>query len=223
MLENELLDKNAWMLGLTPEQRDRVRRDIVIKLVKQGEYVCRKGEDPAYWHGVISGLLKITNVSMSGKEVTFLGVPPGGWFGEGSMLKDQPRPYDVVALRDSQVAYLPRTTFTWLLDNSISFNRFLVNQLNERLGQFIAAIEYERLLDTDAKVAKTLAWMFNPYLYPGQSSILAISQEEVGHLCGLSRQRANMALKALEQVNLIRVSYGEIEILDLPGLKNFGL
>ena len=69
------------------------------------------------------------------------------------MLKDQPRPYDVVALRDSQVAYLPRTTFTWLLDNSISFNRFLVNQLNERLGQFIAAIEYERLLDTDAKVA----------------------------------------------------------------------
>jgi hypothetical protein len=32
-----------------------------------------------------------------------------------------------------------------------------------------------------------------------------------------------MALKALEQVNLIRVSYGEIEIIDLPGLKNFGL
>ena len=32
------------------------------------------------------------------------GVPAGGWIGEGSLLKNEERKYDVVALRDSQVA-----------------------------------------------------------------------------------------------------------------------
>ena len=60
------------------------------------------------------------------------------------MLKNEPRRYDVVALRDSLVACISRTTFQWLLDNSIPFNRFLLHQLNERLGQFIGRVEMDR-------------------------------------------------------------------------------
>jgi CRP/FNR family cyclic AMP-dependent transcriptional regulator len=48
---------------------------------------------------------------------------------------------------------MPRTTFLWLLDSSIPFNRFLLTQLNERLGQFIALVEYDRMLEPDARVA----------------------------------------------------------------------
>ena len=62
---------------------------------------------------------------------------------------------------------MPRATFDRLLDTSIAFNRFLLNQLNERLAQFIAMLEYERLLDPEARVARCLAWLFNPFLYPG--------------------------------------------------------
>jgi len=69
--------------------------------------------------------------------------------GEDSMLKDEPRRYDVVALRESQIAFLPRRLFRALLDRSIGFNRHLLVQLDERLGQFIATVENEGLLSPD--------------------------------------------------------------------------
>ena len=148
-------------------------------------------------------------------------MPTGGWLGEGSLLKDEPRRYDVVALRDSRVAFMPRATFEWLLDNSIAFNRFLLVQLNERLGQFIAAVEYDRLLDIDARVARCLAALYNPHLYPGTARLLQISQEEIGYLSGASRQRVNQALQVLEREHLLKVEYGGITILDVDGLRGF--
>ena len=217
-----MLRGSLWAQSLTAAQLSRVKAGIVERKVAAGAHVCRKGEAVEHWIGIVEGLVKMTSLSSAGKLTTFTGVPAGAWFGEGSLLKDEPRRYDVVALRDSRVALMPRATFNWLLDNSIAFNRFLLLQLNERLGQFIGLVEYDRLLDVEARVARSLAAMFNPYLYPGTRADIAISQEEIGYLSGVSRQRVNHALKTLEGAGLVKVEYGGIVILDLPGLQNFG-
>ncbi|WP_353192357.1 Crp/Fnr family transcriptional regulator [Pandoraea pnomenusa] len=218
-----LLQRSAWAQGLTPEQRQRVVAEIQVRPVDAGTYVCRKGDPSHAWFGVIEGLVKIATASASGKSVTFTGVPAGAWFGEGSVLKREHRKYDVMALRDSVLAHMPIATFDWLLDTSIPFNRFLTLQLNERLGQFIAAVEHERLLDTDARVARSLSSMFNPNLYPSDDNTVQISQEELSYLAGVSRQRVNLALKVLEQAGLVKVDYGVLTILDLEGLREFGM
>ena len=161
------------------------------------------------------------SVSADGKPMTFTGVPQGGWIGEGSMLKTEARRYDIVAMRKSRIALMPRATFNWLLDTSIGFNRFLLEQINERLGQFLALIEFERLLKPDAKIARCIASLFNPVLYPSSGLQLKISQEEIGFLAGISRQRVNQALQVLAAEKLLRVEYGGITVLNLDGLKNY--
>ena len=138
------------------------------------------------------------------------------------MLKSEPRRYDVIALRDSRVACMRRETFHWLLDNSIAFNRFIINQINERLGLFIGLLESERLLDMDARVARTMAALFHPVLQPGMEPRIAISQEEIGYLAGISRQRVNRALRLLEDAGFLTTEYGGITVLDLDGLRRFG-
>lgn len=215
-----LLQNSEWMTGLNAAEQNKVRSDIQVKRIPAEGYVCRRGYAADYWFGVISGVVKINNIAQSGKSTTLLGLAPGAWFGEGSLLKEESRRYDALALRDSEMALMPRSTFLWLLDNSIFFNRFLISQLNKRLGQFIGAMENERLLDVDARVARSLAAMFDAW-YPQQTMMLKISQEEVGQLAGLSRQRVNTSLKALEEHGLIRVSYGEIHIIDLEKLSAF--
>jgi CRP-like cAMP-binding protein len=217
----DALRATRWAQGLTPEQFARVCAETTERSVPAGGYIARKGMPVEAWLGVIEGLIKINADSAAGKSVTFAGVTTGGWLGEGSMLKNEARRYDVVALRDSRVAFLPRATFEWLLDNSIPFNRFLLEQLNERLGQFIAMVEHDRLLDIDARVARCLAALYNPVLYPGTTSQLQISQEEVGYLSGASRQRVNQALQVLEREHLLKVEYGGITILDVEGLRRF--
>jgi CRP/FNR family transcriptional regulator, cyclic AMP receptor protein len=219
---DDLLSASLWMRGLDEDTRTRVRAELVERKVASGGYVCRRGEPVDHWVGVIEGLLKLSNVSSSGKSATLTGIPALAWFGEGSLLKDEPRRYDVVALREARVALMPRATFQWLLDTSISFNRFLLMQLNERLAYFISMLEHERLLETDARVARCLASLFNPILYPGVGPRIAISQEEIGFLSGVSRQRVNQALQVLEREGLVAVEYGGLTILDLERLRTFG-
>jgi CRP-like cAMP-binding protein len=215
----EAVRASMWSRALDPKELLRVESEIAERAVPAGGYVCRKGEPVNHWIGVLEGLLKLGTVSAEGKAATLTGVPAGGWFGEGSLLRSEPRRYDAVALRDSRIALMPRATFTRLLDSSIGFNRFLLEQLNERLAQFIAMLEYERLYDPESRVARCLAWLFNPFLYPGIGQKVQVSQEEIGYLSGISRQRVNQALQALERDGLLRVEYGGVTILDLEGLK----
>lgn len=217
----ESLSQTLWSGALTSEQMARVERDTVERYFEAGSYICRKGDPVEYWMGVTEGLLKMSSVSPQGKAVTFTGMLAGGWFGEGSLLKTEGRLYDVVALRDSHVAFMPRATFTWLLDNSIAFNRFLLKQLNARLGLFISLVEVDRSLDADARVARCIASLFNPDLNPAGGPQLQISQEEIGYLCSMSRQRANQALQVLERAGLLKLDYGGLTVVDLEGLRAF--
>ncbi len=128
-----------WLALLQPPEREVAVRNIKVGDAMPGDYVCRVGRPVTYWFGVVEGLLKMSNENAQGQTITFSGLPPGGWFGEGTVLKREIYRYNIQALRRSVVAGLPADTFHWLLDHSIGFNRFVMNQLNERLAQFIAA------------------------------------------------------------------------------------
>jgi CRP-like cAMP-binding protein len=211
----------AWMHGLQPAERERALDDLRVAQVAPGELLCRVGRPATYWFGVLDGLLKMSNDTAMGIPITFTGVPPGGWFGEGTVLKREAYRYNIQALRPSVVAGLSVATFHWLLDRSIVFNRFITQQLNERLGQFIAAREIDRMIDPDGRVARSLAALFHPVLYPGVGGLLRITQQELGYLVGLSRQRVNQALTALQAAGVIAVEYGGVRVLDLERLRRF--
>lgn len=223
LLKDSLQNAAAWFNVLTVEQQERVLHDLTVSHFPAGALVERKGEKASGWTGVLNGLIKISVSNPDGKMASLSGVPSGGWIGEGTLLKREARKYDVVALRETTIARLPAATFDWLLDNSIAFNRYLLHQLNERVAQFIGKAEYDRLLAPDARVARCLAELFNPLLYPDKGTRLAITQEELGYLARISRQRANQALQTLEAAHLLKVDYGAVTVLDLEGLKHYGI
>ena len=214
------LEGIPWLQVLTPAERAEAAAEIVVGDALPGDYVCRVGRPVTYWFGVVEGLLKMNTDSAQGQTVTFTGIPPGGWFGEGTVLKREIYRYNIQALRKSLVAGLPVDSFHRLLDHSIGFNRWVMNQLNERLGQFIAARESDRMNDPDTRVARNLAALFNPVLYPGVGEVLRITQQELAYLVGLSRQRVNEALTTLQTQGVIRVEYGGLRVLNLGALRS---
>jgi CRP/FNR family cyclic AMP-dependent transcriptional regulator len=201
-----------WSRSLPPLEAERARRGVTEKSYAAGSYICHLGDRFDVWTGVIDGLVKLATCSDSGKAITFAGLPSGAWFGEGTVLKSEPRRYDLVALRDTRLALMDSATFFWLFENSVGFNRFLVRQLNERLGQFMGLVENDRMLDAPSRIARSLAFLFNPELHPSVGLQLAISQEEIGLLSGLSRQATNRSLKVLEDAGILRMERGVVEI-----------
>lgn len=217
----EFIAASAWSSGLTDGQLERVSRDAYSREYQAGATVCARGQPAMHWMGVVEGMLKVDKIAEDGRSTTFAGVPAGAWFGEGAVLKGELRPYAVVAIRDSAVAFLPRTTFQWLIDDSPSFSRWVIDQLNARLAYYVSLVETLRFHEAAARVAFCLSELFNPQLYPATNAQLQISQEEVGRLSGLARQNTNKAIQELESAGLLRARYGVIEILDLHGLQHF--
>ena len=215
------LEQTSWMRLLPDSVRQRVLAEAYETLHAEKEFVALKGQPANSWIGVAEGLLKASGGFRSGKPLIFSGIPAGSWIGEGSVIKRELRHYDVVAVRPSRTVHIPRATFRWLLDTNLDFNHFIIRHLNERLGQFMAMVETDRVDDPCIKLARSILSLFNPVLYPGMGSALFVSQEELGELAGLSRQRTNVAIKALEKLNLVRASYGSLLITDLQALTAF--
>ena len=219
LLTDDELDGVPWLRPLTFDERDRVAPQLRIGDAEPGELICRRGRTATYWFGVVDGLLKMSTETADGHTITYSGLTAGGWFGEGTVMKREPYRYNVQALRKSLVAGLPVDTFHWLLDHSIGFNRFVMNQLNERLAQFIGTIEADRTPSPEQRVARNLAALANPVLFPGVGDLLRITQQELGYLVGLSRQRVNEALKHLATEGVLQIEYGGIRILKLAALR----
>ena len=117
------LDGIPWLRLLRPDERAWAEAELLVGDAAPGDYVCRVGKPVTYWFGVVEGLLKMSSDNAQGLTMTFAGLPPGGWFGEGTAIKREPYRYNIQALRKSVVAGLPIDSFHWLLDHSIGFNR----------------------------------------------------------------------------------------------------
>ena len=217
----DMLATSAWGRLLAPAELERVIAETSERQVPAGGYAARMGERVEHWSGVVEGLLKMSVTSPEGKVSTLTGMSAGGWYGEGSLLKRESRRYDVVALRPSRLAQVPRTTFEWLRATSLPFNHHLQHLMNARLSLFIGMLEYDRLLGTDARVARCVATLFNTDLYPEPRAYVDLRQQEIALLCGVSRQRANVALRTLQECGLVRVEPRGVTVLDLEGLRTF--
>src|SRR4051812_23773242 len=86
-----LLSRANWAAALTPEELTVARKGFVERQFPKGSYICHRDERLDYWTGVISGLVKLSTTSRHGRPTTLMGVRAGGWFGEGAILKDEPR------------------------------------------------------------------------------------------------------------------------------------
>jgi CRP-like cAMP-binding protein len=215
------LRESVWAKSLNPEELDRVIGESFERHIAVGGCAVRRGEPAELWFGVIDGLVKMSVSLPDGRLSTFTGVTAGGWAGEGSLLKVGQWRYDGIAVRETRIACVPRHSFERLVSTNLAFNRFLLTQLNARLSLFVGLVEYDRLLGPDARVARCLASLFDPDLYPRAGNFVRLSQEEIGLLSAVSRQRANEALHELERAALLRVEFGGVTVLDLPGLRGY--
>lgn len=200
-----------WSRDLNEAEFERSRGGIVGKTFAKGVYICHRGDRLDYWTGVESGLVKLGTVSRNGKAVTMAGLRAGAWFGEGTVLKNEPRRYDLVALRDTQLALMNRSTFFWLFENSVAFNRFLVRQFNER-----SDVGWARPSGAPHRVAVQSGALSRPGNAPRDHS------GGGGSVVGLIAPGRQQIPESSRPKNLLRVEHNGFTVLDVEQLMRYG-
>jgi len=216
LLARHFLANQPWFSTLDASQQESLIQRIEVLQANKGQTVLAAGEPVQGWYAVLSGLVKLQTEAADGRRSAFIGVPDGEWFGEGSVLKSEPRRYAVVALRDSWLMCLPRDVFTELQQGNLRFNQYLVQHLNMRLGQAMTLIEASRIRAPEHRVALYLSrlfWRSTRRLY--------LTQEELGTLVGLSRQTVNRVLRQLAERGIVSSDLGRVAILDDAALGRY--
>lgn len=216
LLARHFLATQPWFTSLDAAGQAQLTEQVELLQASKGQTVLAAGQPVQGWYAVLHGLVKLQTEAADGRRSAFIGVPDGEWFGEGSVLKSEPRRYAVLALRDSWLMCLPRDVFTELQQGNLRFNQYLVQHLNMRLGQAMALIEASRIRAPEHRVALYLSrlfWRSTRRLY--------LTQEELGTLVGLSRQTVNRVLRQLAERGIVSSDLGRVAILDDAALGRY--
>ncbi len=91
---------------------------------------------------IISGRVRVTSFSASGRQVTFRDIPAGDWFGDFAAIDGQSRSADIVALEGALVAAMPPAVFRDLLHS----HPFVCDRMLNRLVTSVRELT-ERVFD----------------------------------------------------------------------------
>lgn len=220
----ELLRTAAnWARALNEGELAQVCSEVREHRVRAGYYVARRGERATSWMGLASGVVQLSVGSEDGRLSSLINVSAGDWFDEASLVSERGRAYDAIAARDTRLLLVPEHIFRKLLAENPAFNRHVMGLMARRTEALLEALEGERLCDSEQRVARCLASIFDSRgEEAGMRAPVQLTQSEIGLLAGVSRQRTNATLHRLAQQGILQWSKLGTKVLDMEGLRAFG-
>ncbi len=216
----EQLLHGHWFRQLSPALQERLLAAARARALAAGECLFQRGDAPCGLYAVLSGAIRIGAVSAEGKEALLTLVEPPHWFGEICLFDGQPRTHDAFAEGATRLLLVPQAALLSLLDAEPVYWREFALLMSHKLRLAFVALEQQSLKGAAPRLAFRLLQIADGYgEVDGARRVLQLSQEQLALMLSLSRQTTNQILKALQQEGALRLSYGEIEILDVARLE----
>ena len=216
----EQLHHGRWFRQLSPVLQDSLLAAARPLDLAAGERLFQRGDPPCGIYAVLSGAIRIGAVSAQGKEALLTLIEAPHWFGEICLFDGQPRTHDAYAEGATRLLRVPQATLQALLDEHPHYWREFALLMSQKLRLAFVALEQQSLMGAAPRVAFRLLQMAAGYgEVDGARRVLQLSQEQLALMLSLSRQTTNQILKDLQQEGAVRLSYGEIEIVDSARLE----
>jgi len=189
-----------------------------LRTVRRGQVLFTAGDPSDTVILVVSGRVKVVVRSADGAELTLTVVQPGGTLGELSVADGGPRSADAEALEDSRVLLVPKDLIAELSSRVPSVTQALMTSIAATLRRLTEAASDLVFLDLPRRVAKVL--LSQPRRDDGVIE-LKMSQEELAHQVGGSRQSVNLALRGFERRGWIEVHDRAVTLRQAEALARF--
>jgi CRP-like cAMP-binding protein len=214
--ERSNIDAGSWFSKLSPTlQQDILSRSVVRRLV-DGAMLSARGGKAEEWCGVAKGAVRVSSVSLSGKQVTLTYVEPGTWFGDISLFDGLPRTHDSNAHGETTLLVVRKADFKDLLDRHTELYEALLRLNCRRLRLMFDAVEDLNTRPLASRLAKQILLLARSYGIAQGEEIrigLQLAQEDLAQLLGASRQRVNQELKGFERDGAVRIEPTRLVVL----------
>ncbi|MDX1368875.1 Crp/Fnr family transcriptional regulator [Pseudomonas sp.] len=212
------LQGGHWFSALPVALQDALLETARVQRLDAGQRLFRRGDPPSGLYAVVEGAMRIGAVSASGKEALLTLIEAPYWFGEVSLFDGQPRTHDAFAEGASTLLLVPQAALLTLLERQPQYWRDFALLMSHKLRLAFIALEQMSLLPAAPRLARRLLMIAENYGEGEPRRVIHLAQEQLALMLAISRQTTNQILKELQAQGIVRLTYGEIEILDLPRL-----
>ncbi|MEP1383620.1 MAG: Crp/Fnr family transcriptional regulator [Paraglaciecola sp.] len=216
----EILIQNPWFSSLPKELADTLLHKSKIRVLENKQLLHKKNDQADGFHCVLKGRVRVSNVTLEGKELVLTWILPGTWFGEISLVDGLPRTHDAHAEGETTILKLPNNAFESMQQQYPGWQQAIMKLLCQRVRSTFSLIDETGCLSLKGQLCKRISLMYKG-LQDHQTPTLntpielAISQDSLAQLIHSSRQTVNKILQNLQAENIVTIRYGKLQVLDI--------
>ncbi|MBK6863466.1 MAG: Crp/Fnr family transcriptional regulator [Ideonella sp.] len=214
--ERRNIETGSWFSKLSQPLREAILSRSTVRRMADGTLLSTRGSQAEEWCGVARGSVRISTVSLAGKQVALTFVEPGVWFGDISLFDGLPRTHDANAHGATTLLAVRKPDFLQILAQHVELYDALLRLNCRRLRLMFDVVEDLNTRPLAARLARQILLLARSYGVPQGEEIrigLQLAQEDLAQLLGASRQRVNQELKALEREGALRIEPTRLVVL----------
>ena len=109
--ERHNIEAGAWFSRLSQPLRQAILSRAIVRRLPDGAALAARGTPAESWCGVARGAVRVSSVSLSGKQVTLTYAEPGTWFGDIALFDGLPRTHDADVHGDTTLLFVRKPVF----------------------------------------------------------------------------------------------------------------
>lgn len=206
-LFEHLTDEELARMGELTRQRKHPKGSVILFEDDPGDAL----------YVVIEGQVKVVLIGEDGREVILATLADGDFFGEMSLIDDEPRSAHVIAMENSNLLVLRRDDFQRCLEDNPRMALGLLRALTKRLRLADSKIGGLVLLDVTGRVARLLLEMADEN--DGVVISRKVTHHQIAQMIGSSRETVSRTMRTLAEENLIEVAGKTITVRDREAME----
>jgi CRP-like cAMP-binding protein len=213
------LQQIPLLVGLTPQTLAEIGQAMMFRHYARGAYVLHKGGDGAHLVFLLSGRLRVVDLTEDGREVGLSFLLPGDYTGELSVIDGMPRSASVVAAEPSLLAFLPKAQAQQLI-----YSQPLVAErvLKRTVAKIRAASNYRVMLGIHNAFQRFFTLIYQ-MAAPGPGGLVVIenlpTQQEIAAMINTSRETVSRALRVILEKGIVEKDLRRLIVRDPAALR----
>ncbi|MCK4754714.1 MAG: Crp/Fnr family transcriptional regulator [Calditrichia bacterium] len=208
--------------GLEDRQLNSIWRLSVEQKYKKNEMILFEDELDTRLFIIIKGTVKLTRISEEGREYIFSFLGEGDFFGELSLLDDEIRSTNAVAVKDSTIISFQRSDYVKIFRQFPQITLNLLREMTQRLRERDRMIKSMSLQNATGKVACTILRFADDAgdINMGQVEIPRLPpHRDIANMVGTSRETISRAINMLTEQGYLQKEGGRLIIKDYENFR----
>ena len=204
---------------LAPDAMDQLCRYAKLTSLKRGAAIFSKGDPGTSLYAVISGTVKISVSSPDGRNAILNLIGPGEVFGEVAVLDGKARTTAGTANTNCEIFVIDRREFLPFVRSQPALAMKFIELLCARVRWTSDQVEQVILRDLPGRLASALLGLAERRKLDSASQTIAITQQEISEMVGMTRESINKQLRAWAARGWVRLEHGATVVLDPVSLR----